>query len=490
MMITRQNMCRFERLVSKLFAASDIPKKISIENAGNVCRMIAAGKTNAIMMTVSGSADPVSVDMPWSTVKEIVTRKVGLVEFNVSKNSATVSWENNGIPQQKPVDFPDDEPDSFPALPSRMGTIAPELLDAIVAGSRCVDPDNTKYSLGSVCLRSKTSQVLSTDGRQAFIQDGYAFPWEGDVLCPVSKIFASKELRESSQSVKIGADKDWLAFEVDNVVFWMKPIDGKYPTLDQFHRNIGHFTWLRLDPTEAAFVAGRLSDLPGAGDRESPIYLELGDNIAVRGHDVGQGNAVEIRMPKSRVEGKRCKVPMNRKFLKNAIDFGSTSIGIDPDDRAPLICTGDGTMFIIMPLEGDEPKAGSVTTLQTDRKAVTPVAMPTFEPEEDEAPVEVKSKTSRAKRAKEETPVMQSQETVGDHSKSMSRLEAIAEAEQLHDILKDATGRARNLIRQLKGGRKHERDLLRREQELDKERQQLDKGRQRLLEAATLIGKV
>lgn len=484
MIITRQNVCRFERLVSKLFPTNGIPQRIFIENTENGSRMIATGKEHSIVMTVPGSNENVSFAIHWQAVKEIMARKVGLVEFNVSNGSATVTWENNGIPQQKAIDVVDRDMNSLPALPTRLEEITPRILDAIVSGSRCVDPENTRYSLGSLCLRAQTSQVISTDGRQAFIQDGYVFPWEDDVLCPVSKIFASKELRESIRSVKIGTDKEYLVFEVDNVLFWLKTVDGKYPRLDQFHRNIGHFTWLNLDNAEAAFVAGRLDHLPGAKDNFSPVYLELDENIAVRGHDIVQETAVEIRMPKSRVEGKGTSASLNRKFLKNAIELGARRIGIDPDERSPLVCYGEQMMFVIMPLDGEEPKAKSVTMLQTDN---TPVVMPTVAPKEleplIESPPETKPKASRTRpmdtQAIDNVPL----ESHGDRAKPGSRSEALAEAEELYGILKDAANRAKNLVRQIKGTRQHERELLRREQEIDKRHQ-------RLMEAATLIGKV
>lgn len=501
--ITRQNVCRFERLVSKLFPLNGAPRMISIVDAGNECRLIAVGKEHALTMTVPGSNGNVSLDMPWTTVKEIVTRKVGLVMFNISKQGATVSWDTNGIPQQKPVDLTDGADE--PVLPARMETVSPGLLDALTAGTRCVDPDNKRYSLGSLCLRGATNQVVSTDGRQAFFQDGYEFPWKDDVLCPVSKIFGSKELGESAQSVRIGADENWIYFEVGNVSFRMKPIEGKFPRLDTFHQNIGHFTWFHPDPVEAAFVADRVANLPGAEEKESPIYLELGNGIAVRGHDSKLNAAVEIRMPKSRYEGKAAKVAVNRRFLKNALESGMNRIGVDPDERTPLVCTGDGMMFVIMPLEGDEPKCENVTVLAPDGKSVTAPAPVMDEPDDNDVPERDVPQAPRSKRTKAptvpkpgaETVPQPIPETAAEQPKSISRLEAVAEAENLYVILKDASIRAKTLIRQLKGSRKLERDLLRREQELDKERQQLDrgrqqldKGRQRLLEAATLIGKV
>ena len=482
--ITRQNVCRFERLVSKLFSTGEIPSIVSCTNFGGQFRMTAIGKEKSLAMKIDGPNETASFDMDWSTMKEIATRKTGIVYFDA--DGRTVFWENNGIPQQKPVTVTGNGGNSLPMIPAKVESISPGILDAIALGTRCVDPDNTRYALGNICLRGGTNQVLSTDGRQAFFQDGYPFPWSDDMLCPVSKIFASKELRESAESVRIGGDKEMLFFEVGNVSFWMKAIDGKFPQMNQFDKNIGHFSWLHIDPSEAAFVAGRLDHLPGKTDEQSPVYLELGNSVTVRGYNRAQRSAVEIKMSKSRAEGKAAKAAVNRQFLKNALELGMTRIGIDPDDTTPLVCYGAGTKFIIMPLEGDEPKSETVTTLQSDNPSAPPLVSPLISTPvkmEEEPPVEVAPKAVRGKQVNVPVPVQTGLEAGDNRSNSISRSEALARADQLFQTLKKATQEARELARQIRGTQKHERELVRREQEVDKKHQ-------RLVEAATLLGKL
>lgn len=91
-------------------------------------------------------------------------------------------------------------------------------------------------------------------------------------------------------------------------------------------------------------------------DRESPIYVELKDRVAVRGHDQAQQTATELRLTRSRYDGKSLTMPMNRRFLKNALSFGINRIGFDPDERTPVVGYGNSKTFVVMPLEGDEPK--------------------------------------------------------------------------------------------------------------------------------------
>ena len=99
------------------------------------------------------------------------------------------------------------------------------IFDALVDASKCVDSDNARYSLASICLRGGKSQIISTDGRQALIQDGFSFPFNDDVLCPMSRIFGSKELREIDDTVKIGVDGDFMYF---NSTFAKKLVFTKY----------------------------------------------------------------------------------------------------------------------------------------------------------------------------------------------------------------------------------------------------------------------
>jgi DNA polymerase III sliding clamp (beta) subunit (PCNA family) len=204
------------------------------------------------------------------------------------------------------------------------------------------------------------------------IQDGFDLPFYDDVLCPASKIFASKELREIGDAVNIGLDGDWLYFNIGNVNIWLRKAEGRFPQMDSFTKDIDGHSWLAVDADDAVFVSERLDILPGNNKGEGSVSIGLDGNVSVRGHDTDKQTVTELRLVRSRYEGENVTVPLNRKYLKNALNFGINRIGINPNERTPLIGYGDKKLFIVMPLDGDEPEVEKVTIIESTAEIAVP----------------------------------------------------------------------------------------------------------------------
>ncbi len=444
--LNRSDLYRFERLVSKLVKPSELPATIAFASCSDDLQFVAF--TDAAMLTFTvpyvEASDPFT--LPWATVKELASKKNGEVGLDMNDKSVTVSWNVNGIPQRKTVPSLGLLNKRFPTKPESTVTHSIALFDALHDAVKCVDPENTQYSLGSICLRGSKAQVISTDGRQALLQDGFSFPWENDVLCPVAKIFGSKELRECDDTARIGFESEWIMFEIGPVRFWFKQIDGKFPQLDQFTKNIDHFTWLNVDPSDKVFVSDRLDNLPGKTDRESPVYVELNGQVAVRGYDQVQQTATELRLAKSRYDGSNVTMPVNRRFLKNALGFGINRLGFNPGERTPLVGYGNRKTFVIMPLEGDEPKveADKITVLASNIKTSVPSKIDRPVKEKVNAP----AVTVAARRVRP---------TVKPSHLSTEQMDVIAASEGLCQTLADTLRITRRLVRNLKQQRKQNR---------------------------------
>ncbi len=444
--LNRLNLFRFERLVSKLVKPSELPTTIAFASCTDGLQFVAFTDAAVLSLIVPCNGTPHPFTLPWTTIKELALKKNGAVDLDVNGNTVSLSWNVNGVQQQKTVPSLGLTDKRLPAKPENMITHPIALFDALSDAAKCVDPENTRYSLGSICLRGSKAQVVSTDGRQALIQDGFSFPWENDVLCPVSKIFGSKELREYGDTVKIGFEDHWAFFNVGSVNIWLKEIDGRFPQLDQFTRDISGHSWLHVDPADAAFVSERLDNLPGKADRESPVYVHLNGNIVVRGHDQVQQTATELRLTKSRYDGSNVTMPVNRKFLKNAFDLGINRIGFDTKDRTPLIGYGDRQTFIIMPLEGDEPK------VEADKITVLASNIKTSVPSKIDRPFQVKTNAPTAIVAARRV-----RPTVKPSHLSSEQMDVIAASEGLCQTLSDTLRITRRLVRNLKQQRKQNR---------------------------------
>ncbi len=441
--VNRSDLYRFERLVSRLVKSSDLPTTIAFAPCADGLQ-IAAFSGTAVLTLTAPSIDVIEpFTLPWATVKEFASKKNDSISIDVNGNTVSLSWNVNGIPQQKTVPSIGLIDKRLPTTPDNTVAHPISMFDALADAGKCVDSENSRYSLGSICLRGSKAQIVSTDGRQALIQDGFSFPWENDVLCPATKIFGTKELQNRTDTVRIGFEGGWIMFEVGLVRFWLKEIDGKFPLLDQFTRDIGGHSWLHVDPSDAIFVSDRLDNLPGKLDKESPIYVELKDRISVRGHDTVQKTATELRMEKSRCDGSNVMMSVNRRFLKNAFDFGINRIGFDPKDRTPLIGYGDRKTFIIMPLEGDEPK------VEVDKITVLTSNVKTSIPSKIDKPV--KAKTN------DPVPTRRVHPTAKSSTSTVEQMDVIAASEGLCQTLADTLSITRRLVRNLKQQRKQNR---------------------------------
>ena len=475
----RHDLYRFERLVNKLVRPSELPTAITFsacpgggmltafcENAAmsmtvpdvNIRASEPVGKHNACQVATNGSGktpdyfpnDTKIFSVPWSALKELMSKKDGgNVDFDVTDARITATWSVNGIPQRReyiPPKFPEKR---IPTMPENSVTHPMRLFDVLADAAKCTETENARNPLGGICLRG--GKVIATDGRQAFLHDGFAFPWENDVLCPTSRIFGSKEIREFGDVVRLGVTGNQVGFQVESVTFWFKQIDGRFPKLDQLLEKRDKLTWLRLEPGDAEFTLQRLDNMPGNFDHDSPVYLVLNhEAVTIRGHDRLQKSATELQLNRSHYEGGHVFVPMNRRFLKNALEFGIHCIGFDAVGRGHVIGYDVGNSdsqltFLWMPLEGDESvcDAEKLTTLASDVKTSSATRVSKIEPVKSIPAKQPPVLATAARRISVETnPV---------------NLNTIQTAEALCTSLYETLQNTRRLVRHLKQQKKQDR---------------------------------
>jgi len=50
-------------------------------------------------------------------------------------------------------------------------------------------------------------------------QNGFSFPWDGELLLPANKVFGNKRLGVDDDPVRIGRSGSWLMFEIGSWTF-------------------------------------------------------------------------------------------------------------------------------------------------------------------------------------------------------------------------------------------------------------------------------
>ena len=378
--LNRKNLNSFERLVSKLVKQTELPKTVLFSPGDGGMNLTAFCVNATLCMNVPGIEIATSFSLPWSAVKELVSKKTGNLGFDVTDTQITASWLVDEMPQYRYYKLEAPSEEQRPQIPETIMTHSMQLFDVIGEAAKYTDPEHARYVLGSVFLRGTKSQVIATDARQIFCHNGITFPWQEDVACPSSRIFGSDEIREFGETIQVGVIGNQICFQVGDVTFWLNQPEGRHPNLDQYISNTDRGTWLYLDPDDAEFVMRKLDNMPGNTEETLPVYVSLDGSVVIRGHDREQKMATELRLTRSYYEGKELTMSMNRKFLKNAIRFGVNRIGFDKGGGEIMIgLTDHDFTYFWMSLSGNEPVCdeGKLTVLESSsRPASTTPAIP------------------------------------------------------------------------------------------------------------------
>jgi DNA polymerase III sliding clamp (beta) subunit (PCNA family) len=534
--LERRKLQLLERLMKQLVSGKNVPPVAHIvandKGIPTLCASSAVG-----LLTIPLSHPPVvveeSIQLPWTLIKDLAARH-GTASLDLTDQHIIVSWDENGLPRQRKMSRKEPKTIVLPPRPEKFITLTHQFFEAFVDATHCVDKDNEKYNLGGVSLQGGgsppqegespfqegKSRIVATDGRHLLIQKGFTFPWKTVVVCPTSSIFTSKEMREYGKEVNIGYADSWIWFEIGDIVFRLKEIEGKYPNVDNIIKGVEGQNRITLDPSDAAFVAQHLMNLPGNSDEFSPVYIKLGEKIGVCGHDKEQGTATELHLEKSCYEGKNIVVAMNRKYLKRALGLNfrqfQFDINVDPktskESGAMLLCSDDSYDYIWMPIDGAEPECSQdnitvLTASSVGRTTRTTVSAISTVVTEAPLPVPVVSTKPVTIDVKARSPERPSPADVGQSAtvqpetealspragkrKPMKKSEFDTELSTMRTTLRTLEQGFKKLSREYKKSRIREQELRNREQKLNKRETEIAKGQTQIRQAAAaLLGKL
>jgi len=369
MIIQRKDIHCFVDMAAKLMRRTDVqpayvlcvPRKKGME------LILSSGEVHThpayvLSYTIADVQDtPVLCRLPWSLIKELGARKSGTVEISVKGTYNQLVWQDAGsaIPQTQRIETrksADYLKDKLPTRPSKRISYPSTLLfDAMENALKCVLTDHhQRYpALQHICFRG--TAILSSDGVQALIQEGFLDLSKRDTLCAPSKIFTSKELRALGSSVKVGVSAHHIYFEIGPARFWLRLGSGTYPSFERFSETTKAYSRLSLSKEDAEFVAEHLDKLPGKDKKDDPVSLELsqGEAPRIRGYDVfGTSDiiaATELRLVNSTFKGREpITAVVRRKHLKTALaDFGIRRFEFAPDGVCLVIGEGASIRYII-----------------------------------------------------------------------------------------------------------------------------------------------
>lgn len=150
-----------------------------------------------------------------------------------SRGKLVASWLDGGVPQQ--LEYDGQAPPrqkEFPKLPEEFVAAGDDLWQALRDAAATADSQSIRFALGHMQLRGEQGQIVTTDGRQALVQSGFAFPWSDDLLVPAPSALGCADLAQHEPPV-IGRTEDWVALRVGPWTILLEiNKEGRFPRIE------------------------------------------------------------------------------------------------------------------------------------------------------------------------------------------------------------------------------------------------------------------
>lgn len=419
----------------------------------------------------AGSYAAETVTLPLDALASFEGRGQDLVQLDADeRGQPRARWDEGGVPQIKVYEPPDRNPPlAFPERPTTWTAQPADLWSALAEAAETASDDSVRFALTHLLLRGRTGQIVATDARQLLIQGGFTFPWQEDLLIPASKLFGQRSLvsegpidmGHSATHVSLCTGAWTFHFTIDKV--------GRYPQFEQIVPAAASLrSHARLDADDAAFLRKTLPHLPGDEAWEG-VTVDLNGKVCIRARNSAQPRVTEVALVRSTADGEPLRFCVHRKFLARALELGFTQIDANKAD-APFVCADERKTFIVMPFDAHAvlPPSDDVFRIESATPA-TPSASPSTAPL---APPPNGEKAAIGAPQSEPTPTPTANGSANGHrvvnrlrnstaaKKNGTHAEAlIDEVNALKGVLRDAFGRANQILATIRRQKKESRLL-------------------------------
>lgn len=451
--LSRQQIHRlratFRQALGRSSSRRTIP--ITFEGTAQELRIRAMSDRLAIEHRVPGSFPIVAFAVPFEALAACEGRREDPVRFELADGQVTLHWTDANIPQT--ANFPTVVPVALPEPPRELAPIERTFLAAMADACATTDAESQQYALSCVRLSGADGQIAATDGQQALVQTGFTFPWTDDVLVQATGAFLAKAIR-ATVDVSLSRSTDWIFIRADEwTVALQIEKDRRFPAIEAHIPEVSSAsTTMVLAETDAAFLDQAAQRLPGAGEMNSPVTLDLNGAVVVRAKSGEQSSVTDLVLRNSRRQGEELKVSSNREYVRRAIQLGFRELHFR-DAEAPAFCRDDRRTYFwaVLGKEAVLKPDASATRIESPsvghaaRVAPTkPVATPSHQsPLPDPIGNRIAMTTSTTNRIQQSTT-----DANGANGKTLAAL--IEEGEQLRATLREVLSRTNALVVGLK----------------------------------------
>ncbi len=326
----------------------------------------------AVAYAIAGTFAPAQLSVPLSCLMEATRRTEGELQLTTQKEHVVASWTDHDVPMEQDYDLiPDKDVLPMPCLPTDWSENASTLVTALREAMRCTDRGSTRYALGCVQLQGESGQLTATDGRQALVQRGFVFPWSEKVLIPASPLLEASPL-SGAETVWMGKTDQHVVLRIGPwTIIWTIQTEGRFPEVERILPSPQSVrSRLRLDPTDATFLAQRIDRLPQDDTFHHPVTVDLNGSVAIRARQKAEFPATELVLRRSQREGSEIRLVTDRRFLKRAVELGFSDIGFTSPD-GPAVCREEQREYVwaLLDAESAVPPTETARRVESDRDA-------------------------------------------------------------------------------------------------------------------------
>ncbi len=186
-----------------------------------------------IELKLPGSSQEESIRIPFEALADFEAKSDATVTLVKSPGGMVASWDDGRIPQRKSYTLAEsaNEQLTVPEVDWSTAAVVPGLVQALGHAKQCLATDNVRYATDKIQLQGERGTINATDGRQALIQSGFAFPWKEDLLIPGLELFACRELLPDLPAT-VAKGKNRIAIQVgDWTIYLVFDTQGRFPDI-------------------------------------------------------------------------------------------------------------------------------------------------------------------------------------------------------------------------------------------------------------------
>ena len=293
--------------------------------------------TAAVEFHEAGKLEAETLTIPLDAFKSCAGPRPEPVTFEkTNSNQAVLRWNDRGIPQVASFDVAEANGE-LPPVPERLSKAGEGFLSALRDAIDTTDNDSTRYATDCVRLWGAGS-IEATDTRQALVQSGFNFPWNGGLLVPANPVFKSAIFADDCE-VRVGRSENCVAFRIGPWTIQLAiENERRFPDLKGcLPAASATTTRLRISGADARFLERSLSRLPHNETSNGAVTVDLNGAVAVRARSADCPTPMELLLTGSSRLGDQVCLATDRKFLERAVRLGFRELCFVADN-APLVC--------------------------------------------------------------------------------------------------------------------------------------------------------